>query len=378
MSDKTSTEITGEVEVSAAKPIAKPATKPATETPPVPTAPKPRGRKGLWFTLVLTFGVALAAASAGGLLWWQQRQSGAAMALADSAAALSVDEIRNAVESLEEDVGTLQRSDAAQLEASGRIGANVDDLSFRFEALESRVDDFQGVSGDARRRWLLAEAEHYLNLGNAELSLGGRWETAIIALELADDALRQLADPAFARVRQQIAADLQTLGSAELADVEGLSYTLSRLAGRVDELPMGPATPANLIAEPQELADVESGWNRVWLSIRGALSGMISVERSGAAESPALTAREQALIRRQLELELEMARLGLLQNRVGVFRAGVETAGDLLSRHFDVSDQAVQSAAALLEEMAQLEIEPARPDLSGSLSLLRELAARDG
>ena len=123
-------------------------------------------------------------------------------------------------------------------------------------------------------------------------------------------------------------------------------------------------------------------WNRagtgVWLSIRGALSGMISVERSGEPESPALTAREQSLIRRQLELELEMARLGLLQNRTGVFRAGVEAAGDLLSRHFDVSEQAVQSAAALLEDMARMEIEPARPDLSGSLSLLRELAARDG
>lgn len=355
-----------------------PATKPPAETQPAQTAPKPRGRKGLWFMLVLTLGVALAAASAAGLLWWQQRQSEAAMAQADSAAALSVGEIRGAVESLEEDVGTLQRADAAQLEASGRFGASVDELSTRFEALESRVDDFQGVSGDARRRWLLAEAEHYLRLGNAELSLGGHWETAIVALELADDALRQLAEPAFARVRQQISADLQTLRSAELADVEGLSHTLGRLAGRVEELPMGPATPTNLIAEAPELADVESGWNRVWLSIRGAISGMISVERSDASESPALTAREQALIRRQLELELEMARLGLLQNRTEVFRAGVEMAGDLLNRHFNVSEQAVQSAVTLLEDMAQLDIEPARPDISGSLSLLRELAARDG
>ncbi|MYF71524.1 MAG: hypothetical protein F4053_17265 [Proteobacteria bacterium] len=370
MKDKDSTEQTAEVEA--------PSPKPAAETQPAPAAPKLRGRKGLWFTLVLTMGVSLAAASAAGLLWWQQRQSEAAMAQADSAAALSAVEIRSAVESLEEDVGTLQRSDAAQLEASGRFGANVDELSIRFEALQSRVDDYQGISGDARRRWLLAEAEHYLSLGNAELSLGGHWETAIVALELADDALRQLAEPAFAGVRQQISADLQTLRSADLADVEGLSYTLGRLAARVDELPMGPATPANLIAEPQGLADVESGWNRVWLSIKGAISGMISVERSGESESPALTAREQSLIRRQLELELEMARLGLLQNRTEVFRSGVETAVDLLSRHFDVSEQAVQSAVTLLEDMAQLEIEPARPDISGSLSLLRELAARDG
>lgn len=377
MKDKNSTEQTAAVPATETKPaLERTPETPSPETPP--TAPKPRGRKGLWFTLVLTLGVALAAASAAGLLWWQQRQSDAAMAQAESAAALSVDEIRSAVESLEEDVGTLQRSDAAQLEASGRFGADVDELSIRFEALESRVDDFQGISGDARRRWLLAEAEHYLSLGNAELSLGGHWETAIVALELADDALRQLADPVFGRVRQQISADLQTLRSAELADVEGLSYTLSRLAGRVDELPMGPATPANLIAEPRRLAEVESGWNRVWLSIRGAISGMISVERSGESASPALTAREQSVIRRQLELELEMARLGLLQNRAEVFRAGVETAGDLLSRRFDASEQAVQSAVTLLEDMAQLEIEPARPDISGSLSLLRELAARDG
>ena len=157
-----------------------------------------------------------------------------------------------------------------------------------------------------------------------------------------------------------------------------MSYTLARLAGRVDELPMGPAAPANLIAEPQALADVESGWNRVWLSIRGAISGMISVERSDASESPAVTAREQSLIRRQLELELEMARLGLLRNQTQVFRAAVEAAGGLLTRHFDVSEQAVQSAVTLLEAMVELDIAPARPDISGSLSLLRELAARDG
>ncbi len=370
MNDKDSAEQAGDVDT--------PALKTEAETPPPPVVTRPRGRKGLWFTLVLAICFSLAAAFASGLLWQQQRQLGAALVQADSSAAESVGEIRSAVGSLAEGVGTLQRSDAAQLEASGRFSANVDELSIRHEALEARVDDFQGVSGDARRRWLLAEAEHYLNLGHAELSLGGRWETAITALELADDALRQLADPAFAPVRQQVAADLQNLTSAELVDVEGLSYTLGRLASRVEEFPMGPSAPGNLIAEPQGLEDVESGWNRVWLSLKGAISGMISVERSDASGSPALTAREQSLIRRQLELELEMARLGLLRNQDQVFRAGVEAAADLLARYFDVSEQAVQSAVTLLEEMGQLDIEPERPDISGSLSLLRELAARDG
>ena len=371
MNDKDSAGQAGEVEA--------PARTAATQqTPPPPVAPRPRGRKGLWFMLLLATCISLAAAAASGLLWWQQRQLELALAQGDVAAAMSVDEIRAAIESLDEGLGTLQRSEAAQIEASARFGASVDELAIRHETLEARVNDFQGVTGDARRRWLLAEAEHYLGLGHAELALGGHWETAIAALEVADDALRQLADPTFSPVRQLISADLQTLRSAELVDVEGLSYTLGRLAGRVEEFPMAPAAPANLIADPQELANVESGWNRVWLSIRGAISGMISVERSDATESPALTVREQSLIRRQLELELEMARLGLLRNQTQAFRAGLETAGDLLARHFDASEQAVQSAVTLLEDMAQLEIEPARPDISGSLNLLRELAARDG
>ena len=373
MNDQDSTNQTAED----ASPVSAPSTEGNAPPPALPSVPPPRGRKGLWFTLLLTFCVAAAAAAATGLVWLQNQQLESALAQADNAAALAGDAVRNAIESVEGGIDALQRSDAAILEASERVGSSVEELSIRYQALQSRVDDFQGVSGDPRRRWLLAEAEHYLTVGNAELSLAGRWETAITALQLADEALRQLAEPAFAPVRRQISADLQTLLSAELVDVEGLSYTLGRLAGRVEELPMGLAAPGNFIAAPQRLEDAPSGWNRVWLSLKGALSGMISIERSEETDAAALTAGEQTLIRRQLELQLEMARLGLLRNQGQVFHGGLETATTLLGRHFDGSEAAVQSALALLDEMAELDIEPQRPDISGSLSLLRELVARD-
>lgn len=366
MTDQDSVEKAGEDASSGEQPA-------PAEAPP----PRPRTRKGLYFSVAVALLVAIAAAATAGLLWFRYVQLESALAQADNAATLTLDELGIAVDSLQDGTQVLQRADATLLESASRFTASVEELSIRHEALESRVDAFQGVSAGARRRWLVAEADHYLGIGNTELALAGHWENAISALELADDALRQLAEPAFAPVRGQISADLQTLRSADLVDVEGLSYTLGRLASRVDELPMGPAAPSNLDLQPQRLEDVESGWNRVWLSLKGAISGMINVERSEVSTSPALTAREQSLIRHQLILELQMARLGLLRGQAQAFRASVEAAGALLGRHFDDAQQPVRSAGALLDEMLQLQIEPERPDISGSLSLLRELAARD-
>ncbi len=371
MSDKNSAEKAGE--------SAPPSEESAAPAAARPELPRPRPRRGLYFTLLAGMIVAFGAASASGLLWWRYQQLEAALDQAHTVSAESLGELRAVIESVQDRVEVLQRSDAALLESSGRFTASVEELSVQHRALEARVNAFQGVSGEARRRWLLAEADHYLAVGTAELVLGGRWENAITALELADDSLRQLGEPAFAPVRQRIAADLQALRGAGLVDVEGLSYTLGRLSSRVEELPMGPAAPGSLpVAGPRQLDDAESGWRRVWLSIRGAVAGMINIERSDASASPALTGRERALIRGQFVLELEMARLGLLREQPQVFRASLAAAGDLLTRHFDETEPAVRSAASLIDEMLQLQIDPGRPDIGGSLSLLRELADRDG
>ena len=105
---------------------------------------------------------------------------------------------------------------------------------------------------------------------------------------------------------------------------------------------------------------------------------MISIERSEVQSHRALTEEEQTLVRRQLELELEMARLGVLRAQTGVFQISLSTATALLTREFDNTDPMVQSAIALIEELSQLEVDPTRPDISGSLNLLRELPDREG
>ena len=87
---------------------------------------------------------------------------------------------------------------------------------------------------------------------------------------------------------------------------------------------------------------------------------------------------EQVLVRSRLELEFEMARLGLLQGQAEVFQVSLNAARTLLIREFERSSPAVESATMLIEELLRLEIDPARPDISGSLDLLRSLSDREG
>lgn len=345
------------------------------------TRPEQRARpigRGVYFLLILALAFAFFAASASGFLWWQYRQFYVALDQADSESAGSIQDIRASLRSLTDRVETLQASDALMLDATTELDRRLEELPGRFRALENRVNAVQGISGDARQRWLRAEAEYYLTVANTELTLGGDWGNAITALELGDSKLRELGNPAFGEVRQRISEELQALRSARLPDVEGLSYSLGRLADRVEELPMGAVAPGSFVTEPDVLEDAEPGLSRVWLSLKQAVSGMISVERSDAPSSRALTSEEQLLVRRQLALELEMARLGLLRNQTEVFQVSLGSAGALLTRHFDGSNASVESAISLLQEMIRLDIDPSRPDISGSLNLLRGLPDREG
>ena len=108
------------------------------------------------------------------------------------------------------------------------------------------------------------------------------------------------------------------------------------------------------------------------------MNGMISVERTESASRRMLSNEEQALVKRQLELELELARLALFRSQGGVFEVSLSAASALLSREFDASDQRVESALLLLQEMVNLNIQPELPDISGSLELLRRLSDREG
>jgi uroporphyrin-III C-methyltransferase len=342
----------------------------AGHTPPTAVPEPPRGvqRAVLGSTVALL--LAFLAVMVAGMLWWQYRQFYVSLDETDSAAAEALTRVRAEQRALQDNLEDVGADVAALRESSTSLGERLDALPGRFMEIEERLDAVQGGSFDARAELLRSEAEYYLAVANTELALTRDFESAVTALELADGRLAELGDPELAPVRDAIAGELLALRSLRLPDVEGIVFSLGRLSGRADELPLRGNLP-NLASEADAALDAEPGIGRLWLAIKSTLLDLVRIEREDDPVPQALSAAERQLARRQLQIELELARIAALRADERAFVSGLETAIALLRRDFDTAAADVEGALALLGELRTFDVNPERPDISGSLSLLR-------
>ena len=345
---------------------------------PAPERPSRRGSGGIaWLALFL----ALAAAAGVGYMIMQDWR---ARADAEQSAS-SVAELRNrlatssdALQNLDAGLAQLAAADeqtAAELRA---LRANLeqrvqllDSLPSRMSNLENRVAAVQGISAGARNTLLLAEAEYYMQLANAQLQLAGNPELAAMALGMADDRIVQLADPALTEVRRALADELAALDVMDKPDIEGATLTLSSLAGVVATLPLRQVGVDD-VEEASGAEDEPSGVDRAWSSVKRAASGLVRVTPPDETAMPLLTPDAEYFLRTNLTLQLQVARLALLRGEQAVFEQSLADADDWLRDYFDTDSAQVRGARATIEEIRSSMVAVSPPDISGSLQLLRQ------
>lgn len=316
--------------------------------------------------------VAVIASLIAGALWWQYRAFYVELAGQDRQLQASVEDARAMLRRLADDIAAIETAIGRGDQRVTALADDLDALPAEIRAVERRVAALQGGQLDARESWLREQAEYYLVLANTELRLGRRVLSAIEALELADDILRELGDPSLGNVRSAINAELQALRGIEQPDYERLVFDLGNLQQRVPELPMRAQTPDNFgTTDDASLDEVEPGFGRLWARTRGAVTSIVRVERQEEPVDQLLSESERRILRRQLSLELQLARTAVLDRREADFRSSLVAADGLLGRNFNREAQSIVAARELLAGMMRLDLMPSLPDISDSLSLLR-------
>jgi len=351
-----------------------PASLPAPET----AAADKKGSGGVaWLALIIAL---IAAAGIGYMIFQDWRTESAA---AQSARSLA--ELGTRLASSTESFSSLDRGLAGLSETDSRIATELnalqadlenrisllDSLPSRVSNLENSISTLQGVSTGARNTWLLAEAEYYMQIANAQLQLAGNPHLAALALGMADERIVQLSDPALTGVRRALSDELAALDVMEKPDIEGITLTLSSLARVVASLPLQQAASTGIDEDTPVDADL-SGASRAWASVKGAVSGLVRVTPPNEIAAPLMTPDAVYFLRTNLTLQLQAARLALLRGEQTVFEQSLDDAAQWLDLYFDAESAQVRGAKATLAEIRSGLFAVAPPDISESLRLLRQ------
>jgi uroporphyrin-3 C-methyltransferase len=348
---------------------------PAEESPSEakPTRPKPErgGRRGL---LITVLGVAVIAAFAAGYVLWQLRNL---TGVPDEVALSRVDlaDLSTRLKRLEAEDSRRGRdldSAIADLQTHSR---SLEELSVRSGRIERSVADLPGVADEARTAWLVAEAEYYLRVANTQINLASNVEIAMRALNLADEKLRDLADPRMTAVREKISDELAELRAIPRPDRPGVTLTLQSLARNFSTMPLRSTRPKQFRREEPEPANGEAGVDRAVQSVKDAFSSIVSVRQTDLEAAPELSADDQALLIRTMDLEVQVAKLAFLRGERELYLQSLAQVRERVTTSFDTDSARVLAALDTLTKLEAVEFVSSLPDISGSLSLLTQIAA---
>jgi len=352
---------------------------PQAETPSAVPARKRGSGLVTWLALLLS----VTALGAFALTYLQDRNAAGAMSNSDANIATlsaSVRATRDALAALEQKVsalGTTNASgdteiDALEQQLNSRL-RQLEVLPARLANIEATVSSLQGISTGARDAWLLAEAEYYMQIANAQLQLAGNPELASLALKLADERILQLADPGLTEVRRALSGELRALEVMDSPDTEGITLTLASLASMVDSLPL-----RHEVVQATDSTGLDpdlTGVDRAYASLKNALGGVVSVRRIDETMQPLIAPEAQYFLRANLALQLQAARLAVLRSEEAIFSQSLDDASSWLNEYYDTSNTAVQSTQQTIAEIRGSVFSVAVPDISRSLRALRQFNA---
>jgi uroporphyrin-3 C-methyltransferase len=203
--------------------------------------------------------------------------------------------------------------------------------------------------------------EYLLRIANQRLQLQRDVVTAGEALKAADERLRDLADPHFLSVREQIARDLESVQAVPELDVAGIAVTLGSSLEAIDQLPVAGTRYEPVASDAttgQETTKTAQNWRELPQVLSSSLSTLFQMREHDKPVGPMLPPEREYFLRENMRMQLSAARLALLRDDPVQFEMALGSALDWLKSYFDQDDERVKELSARLEEQAVLPVVP--------------------
>ncbi|GLQ00441.1 hypothetical protein GCM10007891_22940 [Methylophaga thalassica] len=252
----------------------------------------------------------------------------------------------------------------------GRLDSDQKQLA---EKLQQLTDKQQLSNAELQKRWALQEVKYLLNVANQRALLAHDVVGAIQALIMADKQLEALSDYRLHPLRAEIAEELMSLQSLTTLDIPGMAIQLQTLAAHVDKLRVkkGPEVDFSESPDTADIASTETpAWKQAISDIWQQLRSLVVIRHEQSGEAAVLVPEQRYFLYQNLRLQLESARLALLNADNNSFQHSLKTAISWLDKYFTGEER--DAMLASLNSLAEQKIDVSIPDISGSLNWLEE------
>lgn len=252
----------------------------------------------------------------------------------------------------------------------GRLDSDQKQLA---EKLQQLTDKQQLSNAELQKRWALQEVKYLLNVANQRAVLAHDVVGAIQALIMADKQLETLSDYRLHPLRAEIAEELMSLQSLTTLDIPGMAIQLQTLAAHVDKLRVkkGPEVDFSESPDTADIANTETpAWKQAISDIWQQLRSLVVIRHEQSGEAAVLAPEQRYFLYQNLRLQLESARLALLNADNNSFQHSLKTATTWLDKYFTGEER--DAMLASLNSLAEQKIDVSIPDISGSLNWLEE------
>lgn len=263
----------------------------------------------------------------------------------------------------------------------------IDQLKEKQKILTEAIRKSSQHLSQSRVDWVMAESEQLMIIANQRLQLADDIDTAATALEIADQLLRDLADPDLTPVRKILATEIQTLKSTERVDIAGIALRLSALADAIESLPLSlefqqlnkQQKQKQLAKKPNQDKTRDTVPNKpkgFFRELWGDIMSVMSIRTNVESYKPLLPPEQQYFLRENLRLLILGAQQAALRADHNTYRNNLKSARRWAREYFDTRAQSLSHLIKELDALSKARLATAQPNISASLKELRKVSRK--
>jgi uroporphyrin-3 C-methyltransferase len=155
-------------------------------------------------------------------------------------------------------------------------------------------------------------------------------------------------------------------------DQQGIALKLQTAANHVQRLRVkkGPEVNTAMMQDEADIGAVDSGWRQAVSDIWQQLRSLVVIRHDDSGEAAVLVPEQRYFLYQNLRLQLESARLALLNADSSSYQHSLKTAVNWLEKYFTGDER--DAMLNTLRKLQGKQVNVAIPDISASLDWIKE------